>query len=660
MRIARCVHGFFPAVLATLLFSLPSGPARAENWQATLHDVALPVRVVAVDKSLQQLHLFERHSPVRLVRTFPCTTGQQSGDKYVTGDLRTPEGIYFIGYRTAGLDFKEYGGVAYTLNYPNPVDRLRGKTGYGIWIHSKGRGIVPQETRGCVAVNLPHMAELEPSLTKGTAVVMAEHVSGTLSSSQSPITARLLRNKMQQWTKSWASRSANMFSFYNPDAYSRTCENFQAFRANKERLFRLLPWIEIVNREVHVLEGPDYWVTWADQYYRAPNFPDGQEGVRRLYWQRDAGGEFRIVGMEWELRKDLNMRADILKGALAAVRNPGTRSDASVASGFPAPDEDATRSVGVSEATQTRPIKPEDVTVPERAIPSPDAPSPVAAGPAGTAGTAGTGQAALPGRPAPDAVSQPSAVPPDNETALLLRRLTDEWLNSLGERSGRFFDLYDSAAYGRQFGERRSFRGLRAEMERLFRSGAWLHVRHRAVTVEKRDAHWISSFPVFLRGNGFVEEGVRRLYWQRGKDGQFRIVGSDLSAQDLSMQAEYLENVTSQVSAVIEAWRSAWERGEVDAYAGFYLPGARQGARTGVGIFRHKARVWAKAGPQSVEFSGMRIQMDGSGLRVDMAQTYQDTSGYRDKGIKTLILHPQGGSWRIAAEDWTPAAPPRS
>ena len=38
----------------------------------------------------------------------------------------------------------------HTLNYPNPVDGLRGKTGHGIWIHSKGFELVP--TKGCVAI----------------------------------------------------------------------------------------------------------------------------------------------------------------------------------------------------------------------------------------------------------------------------------------------------------------------------------------------------------------------------------------------------------------------------------------------------------------------------------------------------------------------------
>ena len=33
-----------------------------------------------------------------------------------------------------GLNYKLYGDLAFTLNYPNPIDRLKGKTGRGIWI----------------------------------------------------------------------------------------------------------------------------------------------------------------------------------------------------------------------------------------------------------------------------------------------------------------------------------------------------------------------------------------------------------------------------------------------------------------------------------------------------------------------------------------------
>jgi len=638
MRMA-CRSPAFCAFLWAFICIMLAYPANADNWQATLHDVALPASVVAVDKSLQKLHLFERRSPVRLMHTYPCTTGQQSGDKYTNGDMRTPEGVYFVGYKiAAGLDFKEYGGIAYTLNYPNPVDRLRGKTGHGIWIHSKGHDITPLETRGCVAINLQHITELAPLLTAGIPVVMAERVTGTLSSVQSPITARLLKNKMQQWAKAWASRSPTMFAFYDPEAYTKAQpESFQAFKANKERLFKLLPWIEIHNRDIHVLEGPDYWVTWTDQHYRAPNL--STEGVRRLYWQRDGKGEFRIVGMEWEPR-DLGMHADILKGAHAKAPE-NTLSDAALS-----PDADEARPVGVSEATQTTPIRPDEITVPER---------PALAAPP-----------AWPQAPALRAVTDLATAhratsPPDNEVFLLLQRQAGEWLQAFKDRSPAFFGFYEPNAYGRQFGDKQSFRAFKAEQERLFRNTPWQHVQSRPVVVEKRGDHWMTSCALLSRDPFRSEEGVRRLYWQQSPDGQFRIVGSEWTPQpELAIQADYLESITPQVSAMIEAWRQAWESGKLDAYAEFYLPRARQGTRSGPGIFQHKNLVWAKARPEKVELSGMRIQLERGGLKVDTMQSYRDSSGYQDKGIKTLLLIPQGDTWRIAAEDWAPQPPPQS
>jgi len=638
MRMA-CCSAAFCAFFWAFLFIMSEYPARADDWQATLHDVALPIRVVVVDKSLQKLHLFERHSPVRLMRTYPCTTGQQAGDKYTNGDLRTPEGVYFVGYRIAGsLDFKEYGGMAYTLNYPNPVDRLRGKTGHGIWIHSKGHDITPLETRGCVAINLPHITELGPLLTAGTPVVMAERVAGALSSAQSPITARLLKNKMQLWTKAWASRSPSMFAFYDPEAYSKAQpESFPTFKANKERLFKLLPWIEIHNRDIHVLEGPDYWVTWTDQHYRAPNL--STEGVRRLYWQRDGKGEFRIVGMEWEPR-DLGMHADILKGALAKASET-TLSDASLP-----PDADEARPVGVSEATQTSPIRPDEITVPER-----PALAALQARPQASQAHTVTSVAT---------VQRPVSLP-DSEVVLLLQRQMNVWLQAFKDRSPALFDLYEPNAYGRQFGDKQSFRSFKAEQERLFRNSPWLHVQSRQVVAEKRGEHWVTSCALLFRDPFRSEEGVRRLYWQQSPNDQFRIVGSEWIPQpELAMQADYLENITPQVSAMIEAWRQAWEKGTIDAYAEFYLPRARQGSRSGPGIFQHKHLLWAKANPEKVELSGMRIQLEKGGLKVDMTQSYRDASGYQDKGVKTLFLIPQGNTWRIAAEDWAPQPPPQS
>ena len=216
--------------------------AQAEEWQASLYNEGLPTHLVAVDKKRQTFMFFEKKSPLKLKYTFPCTTGQLPGDKQALNDLRTPEGIYFVEYKIAsGLDFKEYGGIAYTLNYPNPVDRLRGKTGHGIWIHSKGFGIEPLSTRGCVAIGLKEIDEVGPQLTPGTAVVLAEKMDETAQPRPDSSTANELRRLMQNWSNAWASRSVKMFDYYLPaeqGASVQVASVYQDFQSQDQRAGR--------------------------------------------------------------------------------------------------------------------------------------------------------------------------------------------------------------------------------------------------------------------------------------------------------------------------------------------------------------------------------------------------------------------------------------
>ena len=313
--------------MTALLCALAPHSAYSAEWQPTLYNEGLPSHLVAVDKNRQTFMFFEKKSPFKLRYTYPCTTGQLPGDKQSLNDLRTPEGIYFVEYKIAsGLDFKEYGGIAYTLNYPNPVDKLRGKTGHGIWIHSKGLGIEPLSTRGCVAIGLKEIDEVGPNLVPGTAVVLAEKLDETTMLQSDSGTARELRRLMQAWSNAWAARSDKMFEFYDAESYTKAMsESFAAFRLNKERLFKILSFVKIYNRKIHVLEGPGYWVTWSEQLYAASNL--SSEGIRRLYWQRGKDKKFRIVGMEWAPR-DLGMRAAYQRGQLVAEAPLQVVSDA--------------------------------------------------------------------------------------------------------------------------------------------------------------------------------------------------------------------------------------------------------------------------------------------------------------------------------------------
>lgn len=321
-------HTLRALVLFAALAGMLPPSARAEGWQLTMQDdPAIPPLLVAVEKATQRLFLYEKHSPLKLERELTCTTGQADGDKKTTGDLRTPEGIYFVvGKLSAGLDYEMYGGIAYTLNYPNPVDKLRGKTGHGIWIHSKGHDIVPRETKGCIAINRKDIDDIGPRLVAGTAVAVAAEIAtdagGAPAQKQQPTAAeattrRKLESRVKAWADAWSARSPKLFDFYDANSYSLAQEApFEEFKNQKERLFKQLPWVHTTVRNIRVMQGPGYWVTWFDQYYRAPNMTS--EGVRRLYWQPDAQGELRIVGMEW-VPGNVGMEAQYLEGVTPQV-----------------------------------------------------------------------------------------------------------------------------------------------------------------------------------------------------------------------------------------------------------------------------------------------------------------------------------------------------
>lgn len=306
-RAAACLAvGLLACLLVSVFLSAPvlagakHAPTSEDKWQAQLashpHGPAL---FLAVDKKKQQLYVMEQRSPLSASRKFFCSTGEVPGDKQVEGDLKTPEGVYFVQRRLeGGLDYELYGDLAFTLDFPNPVDRIKGKTGSGIWIHGRGHTPTERETKGCMALATPDVHALDPKLERGSPVVIAGDVHWTGEQYQDDV-PDILINRVQAWANAWQSKSENFFQFYDPERYAKgQGRSFHAFRDHKEGLFRNLPWINVMVSDVRVLPGPDYWVTWFGQLYRSNSLTS--EGMKRLYWMPDENGELRIVGEEWD------------------------------------------------------------------------------------------------------------------------------------------------------------------------------------------------------------------------------------------------------------------------------------------------------------------------------------------------------------------------
>jgi len=156
-----------PEVRASIDFSTlpkPSFTLPAPNSHA--------LYTLVVDKYRKEVFVLEENRDnYRIVSRYPASLGSVPGDKQVSGDNKTPEGLYHVTKvslppRLPG----KYGPMAFVLNYPNKVDIKQGKTGHGIWIHGSGLGADTDSTEGCVEINDLNIKALAEFVEVGTPV----------------------------------------------------------------------------------------------------------------------------------------------------------------------------------------------------------------------------------------------------------------------------------------------------------------------------------------------------------------------------------------------------------------------------------------------------------------------------------------------------------
>jgi hypothetical protein len=61
----------------------------------------------------------------------------------------------------------KYGICAYTLNFPDPIDKRLNKDGDGIWLHATPIERPPYNSEGCIVVSDKDMKELIPYINVG-------------------------------------------------------------------------------------------------------------------------------------------------------------------------------------------------------------------------------------------------------------------------------------------------------------------------------------------------------------------------------------------------------------------------------------------------------------------------------------------------------------
>ena len=132
--------------------------------------------------------------------------------------------MYFITSRLDPATLKDfYGAGALPINYPNPLDQVRGKTGSGIWLHGTPPdqfSRAPLATDGCLALANPDRSASCARWSPLHPVVIAKQLQWVQAHS-----VQAERNSFEAVLNAWSAAKSEgnmnrLLGFYAPDFQS--------------------------------------------------------------------------------------------------------------------------------------------------------------------------------------------------------------------------------------------------------------------------------------------------------------------------------------------------------------------------------------------------------------------------------------------------------
>jgi hypothetical protein len=256
-----------------------------------------------VDASRSRLYLFENQSPAsaegrslapapqfKLLGDFYISVGLSGIEKAVEGDKRTPLGVYYI---TSNLNPDSlpdlYGVGALPINYPNPLDVQRGKTGSGIWLHGTPREQfvrAPQASDGCVVLSNPDLEKLLTTVQiRTTPVVIASELYWVQPQALDQ-ERRTFEATLEAWRQAKsAGQLERLQGFYASETVGAKEPSLSLTRSGAEQRSARMPR-ELQLKDVSLLHWKDNQETMVVTFGEVAS---GQSrGVtRRQYWARD-------------------------------------------------------------------------------------------------------------------------------------------------------------------------------------------------------------------------------------------------------------------------------------------------------------------------------------------------------------------------------------
>ena len=272
----------------------PLYPQALMNWmvEGTFH-------ALVVDKSQQRLTVWEiRDGQPSVAESYKCSTGENDGDKWVRGDMKTPEGVYFFCSLIDGRSLPaKYGLWAFTTDYPNFVDRRHGKSGDGIWLHGRDKPLNSKpDSNGCIALENEDLIKVSRFIRlQSTPLIVVDKV---IMAPRSTImeNERRVRDFIESWRAAWGSRDLDVYMGHYSHNFQSGWFDFATWKEKKRRLNQRYKSIQVKLGNAYIYRQNGLVTAIFTQLYSSESFRS--TGVKVLYIT-DSGGKQSVYAEDY-------------------------------------------------------------------------------------------------------------------------------------------------------------------------------------------------------------------------------------------------------------------------------------------------------------------------------------------------------------------------
>jgi murein L,D-transpeptidase YafK len=189
-----------------------------------------------------------------------------------------------------------YGSGAYPLNYPNPIDRIKKRTGSGIWVHGLNPNGHKPNTEGCIAMENIDFDRVTDRFDVGMPVVVLDNASFMTEGDYIAERERQI-GFLQDFLAAWSGGDYDRFASYvHPEYKSYAAANAKAYLTSKGHLMKLYPEKQVQADDINIYVQTDNTAVYDfNQFYCAANVVTYSN--KRIYLSTDED-KYKIISEE--------------------------------------------------------------------------------------------------------------------------------------------------------------------------------------------------------------------------------------------------------------------------------------------------------------------------------------------------------------------------